>query len=216
MTVIYKMKLKSRATRKIRKLKTKRTSASRTYRRNSARSGGNKNSKSTYKPTKTTRHRHRRSHQQRGRQMKMKGGFGPGAGPQGIAWSGSPADWPHQSSTGEQVGSYLSLSKVGIPAGPFDPPKLSNGVTGEFPPKFLGGGGISFAQDLTNFVRQGVDSISNIAAGFKGVQPPISSDVTVQPIAQTTSVSPLSSSPMPINFKAIQTAAAEDVRGLSD
>ena len=198
------MKLRSRKTRKVHKTKSKtkakarRSSKTRKYykrhRRNINRSGKSKN--------KTLGHR-----------RYMRGGFGAGAGPQGIAWSASPANWPHQSN-GVQVGSYLSLSKDGIPAGPVDPPKLSNGVTGEFPPKFSGGGGVSFTQDLTNLVRQGVDSVYNIASGFKGVQPPISSDVTVQPIAQS---SPMFSSPSaPLDFKAIQNASAEAVKGLSD
>lgn len=107
---------------------------------------------------KTKKHHNKRKHHKR----TYKGGFGPGACPVGFPWqAGNIGSWPGAAGVPGQS-NYLELSKVGVPAGPFDPPLSS---------RLMNGGGL-IPQDLVNFGRSIMGSIQNTYYGTQGLETP--------------------------------------------
>jgi hypothetical protein len=121
-----------------------------------------------------TKHIRRKSKRSRRKNKKTyKGGYGPGAGPLGSAWIGKDINtWPGVAGVPGQS-NFLPLSKVGIPAGPFDPPISTRNMNG---------GGL-IPQPLVDFGRSLTGSVQETIYGLKGVNIPdnINSSPTNQP-----------------------------------
>ena len=124
----------------------------------------NSSHKNSSSKRKVSRHHKTKKHHKAKRHHKksFKGGFGPGACPVGFPWKGDNiGSWPGVAGVPGQS-NYLELSKVGIPAGPFDPPLSS---------RLMNGGGL-IPQDLVNFGRSIMGSIQNTYYGTQGLERP--------------------------------------------
>jgi len=106
-----------------------------------------------------------------------KGGYGPGAGPLGFAWVGKDiGTWPGAAGVPGQS-NFFPLSKVGVPAGPFDPPISTRNMEG--------GGNINslIPQPLVDFGRSLTGTVQQGIYGVQGLNIPdsVHSSPTVQP-----------------------------------
>jgi hypothetical protein len=83
-----------------------------------------------------------RKTQRKNRIIKMRGGFGPGAGPVGYPLDGgNTSTWPGVSGNDQGMGNHYPLSASGIPSGPLDPPISSRGIPELFSSSMKYGGG---------------------------------------------------------------------------
>ena len=92
---------------------------------------------------KTRKHRinqHKKS-QRKNRRNKMRGGFGPGAGPVGYSLdSGNISTWPGVGGNDQGMGNHYPLSASGTPSGLPDPPISSRGIPEPFSSSMKYGG----------------------------------------------------------------------------
>lgn len=139
-----------------------------------------RSNKQSYKKNK----RNNKRKMTRNNKRKMRGGFGRGSGPIGYPWKSDDAStWPGVKGI-DSESNHLSLSKYGVPAGPFDPPisttdlaikggkrktrkmckrKTSKRKTSKR--KIKKGGGL-IPQDLVNLGRSFGFGIQNVASNF--------------------------------------------------
>jgi len=161
----------------------------------------NKRGRATRKHNK--RGRATRKHNKRGR-ATMHGGFGPGAGPLGFAWVGKDVNtWPGVAGVDGQS-NYLPLSKVGVPAGNFQPPENTSqeNLVNKFGGGGQQGGGLTdiIPQDLVNFGRSLTGGVQSAIYGYQGVERPYFTDpLPTSQNAMNTNIKYIGNSPTNIN-----------------
>ena len=127
------------------------------------------NSRTKNKNHKTKKHQ-KHHNKRRNHKKTYKGGFGPGACPVGFPWqAGNIGSWPGVAGVPGQS-NYLELSKVGVPAGPFDPPLSS---------RLMNGGGL-IPQDLVNIGRDFMYNVNSAYNAFNGYKAPVNPSPYVQ------------------------------------
>lgn len=137
-----------------------------------------KKSRRHIKPRKT--HKIHRKHK---RQYRMRGGYGPGAGPVGYSWKSEPSTWPgaYASNGGNTNGmtfsNYYGYNQQGTGVGGLDPAISTRGDLANL--HYQNGGGAF--QDLINLGDSSLYKVSDYFSKLNGsVNEPIDPNVTKQ------------------------------------
>lgn len=170
------------------------------YNRRSRHKSGKRHTKTKYRKTHKSPRRHKKHY-------RMRGGYGPGAGPVGYAWKSDPSTWPgaYASNGGNTNGmtfsNYYGYNSQGTGVGGLDPAISTRGDLANL--HYQSGGGMF--QDLINLGDSAKYNVSDFFSKLGGsVNSPTNPDVTNQLSHNPTQVN----LPNTLNLKQIVTDSA--------